>query len=440
MPQEPVTKYFNLKSPHGGEELVLEALKKPSKKVIDGRKGMKGIETKSILDSEARRRDENYFRALMLGDKDFLFRAARKFDGEAKSMLAAGTMTDWEYKTLAPWVEGTPSAGGYNAPPAFAAELARNLGVYGIARKHFRQYGMKSWIENIPNLLTKPTTAWVAENGTIAASKPSEGEFVLTAEKQAAIFAASNESLEDSNIPIWATMQDIFQEQFQIKEDTVALQDDNTVCPGALWYGDGTLAASGDLTANGAIGIARGGSIASGLTGFPKIGDSAGVDDCWGDLLFMLQAQPSALYAGGKFFIDQNVLIAMMSLRDTQNRFIADIVNGITVEIGLEGQPITYFKGYEIVIVPTGIMLNANTQPYVTTTVPSTPFTFFCNPTKSWLTMGQRGGFRVDMLREGTLDAVSMAASDLQAMRMVERVAFGCALPYTMIVLRTSAT
>ena len=450
MPQEPITKYFNLQSPSEAELLVNESIKnKPSPEkaaaLAAERKKMNGTEFKGFanekMNEQIRKRNELWLRAAYRGDTEMMRRLEKQFPSELKGMLATGTISEMEFKVLAPMVEGTNSAGGYNAPPAYVGDLARNLAKYAICRNHFRIQAMKSWKENIPYLINKLTVAPTAEMASIAASTISEGNLQLTAYKAAAITSASNEMLEDANFPLWAANQDIAWEQFGIQEDQNGLQDlVGSYGTGALYYGDGTLASNGAITANGAIGIWRGGATNSGKTGFPQIGDAGAAKDAWSDLLYMLASQPSGYFQGGKFFIDQQVAIAMFSMRDSQYRFIADIVNGITVEMGLDGQPKTYFKGYEIVIVPSGIMLNANTTAYTASAVPSTPFTILVNPVRSWLTMGMRGGFRVDMLREGSITTISLAQYDVQAMRLVERIAFGCALPGTMVVLRTSAT
>jgi HK97 family phage major capsid protein len=446
MGQESITRHFDLKNNrYAGEDLINAVLPKPTKTVVNNRKKINGIEFKAFTDDKAKeemnRFNERYLRAAFAGDTETMFRMQKQFETQAKSLVATGDMSMIEFKTLSPWQEGQNTYGGYSAPPAYAAELARNLGIYCIARKHLRQYPMKSWIENIPFLNGKPSVSAVAEVANIPDSKFLEGQLVLTAYKAAAIYAATNEELEDVNIPLWATAQDIYWEQFGIQEDTNALQDlVGSYGPGLLYYGDGTLASNGAVTSHGATGVFRGGSSTSGKTGFPQIGDAASTSDAWNDWIQMLAAVPSAYYMKGKFFVDQQVALAMFSMRDSQNRFIADIVNGLTVEMGLDGQPRTFFKGYEIVVVPKGIMLNANTTAYTASAVPSTPFTIFCDPIRAWALFGTRGGFRVDNLREGTINSVSLAANDVQALRMVERFAVGCAQPATMVILRTSAS
>lgn len=370
----------------------------------------------------------------------------RQLDKEHKAraidMFNSGKLP--EFNSLAPWLEGTTTAGGYSVPPEYAADIARNIGMYGIARRYFRQYngddpryaGAKSYLVNIPYISAKPTTgvAVVAENSTIAASKPTEGNLQITVKKLAAIWAGTNEFLQDTNIDSYSIMLDIYGEQFQIQEDTGALQNANTNWNGLLWYGAGAITSG--IAANGAIAVSRANSSTGGKTGYPQIGDAAAdATDSWADLLFILQQQPSALYAGGMFFMDQNILIALLSMRDTQHRFIADIANGLSFETGLEGQPVIKFRGYPIVCVPSGIMLTYDASAHV-----STPFTAFCNPQRSWVCMTQRGGFRVDNLREGTIDGTSLAGIDAQALRMIERVGFGTALPFTVTVLRTDAS
>ncbi len=440
-----ITKRFDLNE-DGATKLVESTIKKhdinvsidEARKKMTGGGLLKSLATNE-RGSEKRMQDTfDFFRAAISNDGDMMERISRRMWKDAPNLVNEGKMTEAEFKTLAPWNETTNSAGGYNVPPEYAADLARNLGKYGYARKYFKHWGMKSNKLNIPGLLTKPSVSVYAENSAIAASKPVEDQTVLTAKKIASIFPITNEALDDSNIEVYAVMIDIFTEQFQIAEDQSAFQNLNTNWNGLLWYGAGTITSG--VAANGALAISRTNVSTGGKTTYPQIGDAAGATDNWNDLLYMMQALPSALYGEGKFFMDQYVAIALFSMRDSQNRFIADIVNGLNYQMGLDGQPKIYFKGYEIVVIPSSIMLNANTTPYDASAHVSTPYTVFCSPNRAWVTMGMRGGFVMDTLREATLDVVSLAANDLQALRMKERVAFATARPDTIVVLRTDAS
>lgn len=376
-----------------------------------------------------------FFQAALEGDEAYLFRSHKNRDAEAQELVNQGLISIAEFKALAPWNETTNSAGGYNVPNEFAADLARNLGKYGFARRYFRNWGMKSNKTNIPGLLTKPTVAVYAENATIAASKPVEDNTLLTAKKIASIFPVTNEALEDSNIDVYAAMIDIFTEQFQISEDQSAFQNSNTNWNGLLWYGAGTITSG--VAANGARAYSRINNSAGGKTTFPQFGDALAANglDNWGDLLLMLTGQPSALFQEGKFFIDQNVMVALLSARSTQGLFGVNYDSLIEWNAGPDANWTLSFAGYEIVVLPSGIMITYDASAHV-----SEPYTAFCNPIRSWTTMGTRGGFVIDTLKEGTLDTVSLAANDLQSLRMKERVAFATARPETVAVLRNDAS
>ncbi len=307
------------------EQIVSSTIVKhsPSKIIDEGRKRMGPIHSFSQgKDTEIRKALE-YMRAALHGDNEYLSRASRKFQSEAQNLVNDGSITPAEYNTLSPWNETTASAGGYNVPPQYAADIARNLGKYGFARRYFRQWPMASNIVNIPGLLTKPSVAINAENTAIAASKPVEDQTVLTAKKIAAIFATTDEAFEDSNIELYAVMIDIFSEQFGITEDTNAFQNANTNWNGLLWYGAGTITSG--IAANGARAYSRKNSSTGGNTGYPQMSDAASTTDAWFDHLLMLQGQPSALFEDGIYFMDQNVLVAMLAMRDS-----------IAVELGIK--------------------------------------------------------------------------------------------------------
>jgi hypothetical protein len=108
---------------------------------------------------------------------------------------------------------------------------------------------------------------------------------------------------------------------------------------------------------------------------------------------------------------------------------------GIDLVTGLDGQGKLVFNGYDIVVLPSNIMVT-----YSTSAAPSTPFCCLTNPMRSWSCMGIRGGFEVDMSTDATVDNISLFTNDAKGFRMKERVGFGTGRPDTTVVLRTSAT
>lgn len=439
---EPISAVFDIHDPQSTADFVASLVRTTIKKdsaINEGRKGMFGnglMKSLSQNEKGAQARAEkvfDFFRALSTGDAYQIGRLSETYASESKSMLDAGSLTPWEFKTLAPANEGTNSAGGYTVPIEWAADLTRNLGKYGFARRYLRPYQMSRKTLDMAGLLTKPSVALVAEGAAIAASKPVLDQLVLTAKKVAAIYPATNELLEDANIDTYAIMLEIYTEQFQIFEDTSAFQNANTNWPGLLWYGAGAITSG--IAANGARAYSRTNSTSGGATGYPQMSDAASTTDAWFDHLLMLQGQPSALFEGGKFFIDQNVLVAMLAMRDSNKRFLADLDTSLAPGMGLEGQTILRYRGYEVVPLPSGIMFTYDASAHA-----SAPFSVFCNPQRCWAMMGTRGGFFVDQSKDGTVDTVSAFENDLTLWRMKERIAFGVGRPETMAVLRTDAS
>lgn len=412
---------------------------KESKNIDEARKGMFGgglMKSLARGEKDAEQRADNvfnFFRTVASGNAYEIGKFAERNLAEYKSAVNDGRITDIEFKTLSPAIEGTAASGGYAVPIEWAADLSRNLGKYGYARRHLRNISMERNLLNIPGLLTKPSVAVVAENGTIAASKPTMDNLQLTAKKIAGIYSASIEYLQDTNIDNYGIILDIYTEQFQIGEDTAAFQNANTDWNGMLWYGAGAITSG--VAANGARAVSRTGSASGGATTYNQLGDTAAATDIWGDLLLLLQNQPSALYEGGKFFIPQECLIAAIGMRDADKRMLNNIQGAFEVKTGLDGQPALYLFGYEAVVLPNGIMITYDASAHV-----GAPFIAFCNPIRAYAMMGTRGGFTVDLLREATLESISLAANYLEAYRMTERLAFGIGRPNTVSVLRCDAS
>lgn len=451
--------YFNIKTGHSftnmetrfdlkttdSEELKLMVQSmvtstiKENAAIDKGRKGLFGaglMKSLALKEPDAQNRVEkvfDFFRACVSEDPVLMNRASENNSAEYKSLLDANKITPWEFKALAPANEGTNSAGGYTVPVEFAADLSRNLGTYGYCRRYFRNIQMARKTLDLAGLLTKPSVALVAEGAAIGASKPVLDQLVLTAKKVAAIYPITNELLEDANIDTYSIILDIFTEQFQIFEDQSGFQNANTNWNGLLWYGAGAITSG--IAANGARAYSRYNASNAGKTTYPQFGDTlinTGIDN-WGDMLLLQTGQPSALFEGGKYFVDQNVLVALLSARTTQAVFgTGNLLNWGT---GLDGQPKLTFGGYEIVCIPSGIMLTYDASAHV-----SAPFTIFCNPQRAYVMMGLRGGFFVDTLREATVDTVSLGEIDAIGIRMKERIAFGTGRPETVSVLRNDAS
>lgn len=439
---EPISAVFDIHNPESTRDFVASLVRSTIKQdsaINEGRKGMFGnglMKSLSQNEKGAQARVEkvfDFFRALSTGSEYQLAKLNEQYAAEAKSLLDAGSLSPYEFKTLAPANEGTNSAGGYTVPIEWAADLTRNLAKYGYARRYARSYQMARKTLDMAGLLTKPTVSLVAEGAAIPASKPVLDQLVLTAKKVAAIYPATNELLEDANIDTYAIMLEIFTEQFQIFEDTSWLQNANTNWPGLLYYGAGAITSG--IAANGARAYSRYNSSTGGKTTYPQFGDTlvnTGIDN-WGDMLLLQTGQPSALFEKGIYLVDQNVLVALLSARNTQAVFGAG--NLLDWSTGLDGTPKLMFGGYEIVPVPSGVMLTYDASAHV-----STPFTIFVNPQRAWCMMGIRGGFFVEQSKDGTADTVSAFENDLTLWRMKERIAFGCARPETMAVLRTDAS
>lgn len=388
-----------------------------------------------------------WLQAMAEGDVQYLKTAQKQYvtdliDGynsgtisrhEFKSLAPVGDDADLVLKTLSPANEGTNSAGGYNIPTPLATEIMRNLGDFSLARKLYRPFAMTSVTQGISGILTKPSVAVYGENTQIAATKPVWDKLTLTAKKIACIYPATNEYLDDANIDAVANMVELVGEQLGIAETQNAFQNANTNWNGLLWYGAGTITSG--VAANGAYAVYRSGASNGGKTGYPQIGDTIGSTDLWSDMARMLTAIPNPYFKDAVFLVDQNILVAALALRTSQGQFVSNFISQLNVQTGLNGEVDLYYMGYKVIPVPSTMMLTYDASAHA-----DTPFLVFCNPTRAWAVMGQRGGFTMDVSISATADSRSAFEYDLKLFRFKERVAFGVGRPDSVIVLRTDAT
>ncbi len=321
-------------------------------------------------------------------------------------------------KLLSPQVEGTNPAGGYLVPPEFFSDVIYQLNEYGFARKFCAMVQMRTNQLNVSTLASKPSVAWTDENAVIPASKATFGRLTLTAKKLAAIYPISNELLADANIDVYQTILRIFANVFGQEEDT------------QVFRGSGAPF-TGILNTSGVKTIYEGGTSTSGKTKF--------IDVTFDDLILLVQSLSPAEQRGASIFMEQNTLTELLKSKDDNQRYLWDLTNAIMPDIngaqGLKGSGLA-FRGFPIVVLPNGILIEA----YDSASHPSTPFAIFGNLKTAGAWFGQHGGMDVRISHDATAEGVNAFTSDLQMMRMTERIAFGVGQPGYLAVLSTSAS
>lgn len=326
---------------------------------------------------------------------------------------------DPEYiKVLSPQIEGSSPAGGYLVPPEFYADVLFALNEFGFGRKYCAQVEMRTNQLNVSTLTGKPSVAWTDENTTIPASKATFGRLTLTAKKLAAIYPISNELLADANIDIYNTILRIFVNVFAEEEDIQVFRGSGAPFTGIL----GTA---------GVNTVYQGGSSSSGKTKF--------IDITFDDLIALTQSQPPAMQRGAALFMEQNTLTELLKRKDSSSRYLWDLTSAILPDVngaqGLGGRGLS-FRGFPIVVLPSGILI----ETYDSDPHPETPFVIFGNLKTAGCWLGRHGGMDVRISHDATAEGVNAFTSDLQMMRITERIAFGVGQPGYLSVLSTSAS
>ena len=321
-------------------------------------------------------------------------------------------------RTLAPQLEGTNSAGGYLVPPEFYADVLFLLNEFGFARKYCAMIQMQSNVMNISTLTGKPSVAWTTENGTIPSSKGTFGRLTLTAQKLAAIYPISNELLADANIDVYNTILRIFVEVFGQEEDT------------QVFRGTGSPF-TGILNTSGVVTTYLGGGSTSGKTKYTDI--------TLDDLINLVQSIGPAQQRGACLFIEQNTLTDLLKKKDSQSRYLWDLAQsndpGVAGAVGFNGTGLS-FRGFPVVALPNGVIING----YDGSSHASTPFAVFGNLKNAGAWIGTHGGMDIRISYDATVETVNAFASDLQLLRLTERLAFGVGQPGYLAVLSTSAS
>jgi len=97
--------------------------------------------------------------------------------------------------------EGTASEGGYLTPAEDRAELLSYVRELSVCLPDVTHIAMNSDVLTVPAELTKVGVAWTAEETDATESEPTFADVTLTAKRLDAFSTASNELLEDTNVP-----------------------------------------------------------------------------------------------------------------------------------------------------------------------------------------------------------------------------------------------
>lgn len=284
--------------------------------------------------------------------------------------------------------EGVAASGGFLVPEEFKSEILRLAPLYGVIRRNARIMPMAFDTLNIPAAGgTDQTVSWTSESAQIVNTEPNFRQVTLTINKLAAINSMSNELLADENSSIGVVqyLATLIAEQFGKAEDQQGF--------------------------NG--------------TGSPFVG--------------VLQATgvPSSTHAGGAIALSYQDLVRATGALYTNARdnakfyFHRTVVAGIKGLITTAGAPIfgatanpPQVAGYPLEEVE--ILFNTGQA------VTGTAYGIFGNLQRAVI-MGERGSMSMDISREATVGSNNLFEKDMSALRIIERVALGVALPSAIV-------
>ena len=317
-----------------------------------------------------------------------------------------------DYVTVKALSEGVDSAGGFQVPEEFAAEVNRIVEDFGLVRKLSRKIPMSSDTLNVPRLSASVSVSFPGENTAGTESEPVRENVQLLSKTAVGLTVESNEMLADANIDIVALLAELFGEALAGEEDLQGF-----VGTGAPFQGIIGETGTNIVT------------LAAGKNTF----EEADADDYRDGIS---QVKPWSLQ-GAAWFLHRTVWGAVQKLKDSNGAFIASALNPIMNPVA--GTPQSLAFGNLIVGTLWGYPV------YLSDKLPATSdgvqaskeFAIFGNLTH--LYMGTREGMNMSISDSATVGTNDTFAANQSALRVTERFALSVGLPAAFAVLKTNA-
>lgn len=299
-----------------------------------------------------------------------------------------------EARTKANLSEGTTTAGGFLVPEEFAAEVLRLAPEYGVARQEARRIPMMYDVINIPAAgTTEQSAIWTNEAAQILQTDPNFRQVVLTINKLAALPKVTNELLADANVDVIQYLSMIIAEAFAAAEDEQAFNGSGSPFVGVLQ--------------------------ATGVPTSPQKAGTAALTLSYTDLVTATGNIYGNLLSNAKFYFNRTMVAHLQGLITTA------------------GAPIFSNSGRELVGFP---LVRVEKLPLKANAVGAgTAYAIF-GDLRRGLLMGERGSITMKISDQATVASDNLFEKDMSCLRMIERVAFGVALPssFTRIVSAAS--
>ncbi|HUX56319.1 MAG TPA: phage major capsid protein [Bacteroidales bacterium] len=308
-------------------------------------------------------------------------------------------------------------SGGYLVPELLANEINHFVEQGGVARREMRYMPFNGAGSSrvLPTESAGITVQWLDEGESKPLSNIEVGKVTQTLKKVAAIAVLTEELAEDSGVDLIAYLAQ------RIGEAILTAEDDQ------FFAGTGTPW-TGILNTAGVVNL----SLAPGVGPLTMRPES---------LLALINSVPSGAMAGGKFYMHRQVWAAICARRadavaegDTKGSYL--------VQFPGQGTPPTIW-GYPVVTVealPSLADLGYASDPDNPGDCdPDEPFLIFANLQKTCV-YGDKNALRVKLLDQATLvdeneHEISLAQSDMLAVRVHKRVGYCTVLPAGIAVL-----
>jgi len=331
------------------------------------------------------------------------------------------TPIDLELKAFTDYIDtGTDGAGGGNLVPTLLAnEINHFVEQGGIARREMRYLPFAGAGNSrvLPTESAGVNVQWLDEGESKPISNITVGKVTQTLKKVAAISVLTEELAEDSGVDLIAYLAQ------RIGEAILTAEDDQFFAgTGAPWTG---------LINDPLIPV------------YPLAPGVGPLDMRPEALLALINSVPSGAMAGAKFYMNRQVWGAICSRR-TDAIAEGDGKGVYLVQTPSQGSPGNIW-GYPVVLVealPSLTDLGYGEDD--TTPDPDLPCILFGNLQKC-TAYGDKAGIKVKLLDQATLiddqeQSISLAQSDLLAIRVVKRVGYVATLPSGLAILATGPT
>lgn len=318
------------------------------------------------------------------------------------------TITALQGKALS---EGVASAGGFQVPEEFAAEINRVVEDFGLVRKLSRKIPMTTDKMHIPRLASSVAVSFPGENTAGSETEPVWEEVLLSPETAVGLTVMSNEMLADANISIVDLLAELFGEALAGEEDLQGFAGVGSPFTGILTetgVGEVVLG-SGDTT--------------------PADADASDYRDA------ISKVKPWSL-KGGAWFLNRTVWGEVQKLKDSTGNFIASALNPIMNPVAGSPQSDSFLNlvvgtlwGYPVYL--------SDKLPDSSAGI-NTEFAIFGNLNHLWF--GDREGMTLTISDSATVGSNNTFERNQSAVRVTERFATAVGLPEAFARLKTAAS